>query len=96
VTGYVLTPRAQADLDEIWDYTAEHWGDDQAAAYARQIQAAIEAVAADPSRGGPCDDIRPGYRKLSVGSHVLFYRCIENGVDIVRILHQRMDFNRHL
>jgi toxin ParE1/3/4 len=96
VTRYVLSPRALADLDEIWDYSAAHWGDDQAEACARQIQAAIELVAKAPSRGRPCDDIRPGYSKFTVGSHVLFYRLTDEGIDVVRILHRRMDFDRHL
>jgi toxin ParE1/3/4 len=96
VTQYVLSPRAQADLDDLWDYSAENWGDDQAESYMRQIQAAIELVANDPRRGRPCDDIRPAYSKFAVGSHVLFYRRTPNGVDVVRILHQRMDFDRHL
>ncbi len=96
MTRYVLSPQAQADLDEIWDHSAAHWGDDQAEAYARQIQAAIEMIAKTSRRGRPCDDIRPGYFKLAVGSHVLFYRQIGEIIDIVRILHQRMDFDRHL
>ena len=34
MTGhFVLTPRARADLDEIWDYTADRWGLDQAETY---------------------------------------------------------------
>lgn len=96
MTRYVLSPRAQADLDEIWDYSAANWGDDQAEAYTRQIQAAVELIAADPRRGRACDDIRPGYSRFTVGSHVLFYRRAESGIDVVRILHQRMDFDRHL
>jgi plasmid stabilization system protein ParE len=27
---------------------------------------------------------------------VLFYRQVEDAVDVVRILHQNMDFDRHL
>jgi toxin ParE1/3/4 len=53
-------------------------------------------VAADPHRGRCCDEIRPGYRKYPAGSHVLFYRLLPDGIDIVRILHRRMDFERHL
>jgi plasmid stabilization system protein ParE len=34
--------------------------------------------------------------KLSVGSHVLFFHVTEERVIVVRILHQRMDFERHL
>jgi toxin ParE1/3/4 len=96
VTGYILSPRAQADIEEIWDYTAETWDDDQAERYIRQILDAIERIAADPRRGRPCDHIRPGYRKYSVGAHVLFFKVIGDRIDVVRVLHQRMDFERHL
>lgn len=41
--------------------------------------------------------IRPGYRKLSAGSHTLFYRVTGEGtIDVVRVLHQRMDVDRNL
>jgi toxin ParE1/3/4 len=33
---------------------------------------------------------------FSVGSHVLFFRASESRIVIVRVLHQRMDFERHL
>ncbi|MBV9775965.1 MAG: type II toxin-antitoxin system RelE/ParE family toxin [Acetobacteraceae bacterium] len=47
--------------------------------------------------GLPIDAIRPGYRKLAVASHFLFYRVTEAGmIDVVRILHQRMDIAAHL
>ena len=93
---YTLTPRAQADLEDIWNYTVAHWGADQAENYLRQLAVAMTYVAADPERGRACDDVRAGYRKHAVGAHVLFYRKALKGVDIVRILHQRMDFQRHL
>jgi len=93
---YVLSPRAQADVEDIWNYTAENWGEPQAERYIRQLQEAIEAVAADPRKARSCDDVRPGYRRYPVGSHVLFFRIVDGVVDVVRILHQRMDFMRHL
>jgi toxin ParE1/3/4 len=93
---YVLSPLARADIENIWDYTAENWGERQAERYAREIQRAIEAVAANPRKGRSCDDIRAGYHKYPVGSHILFFRVVDGVVDIVRILHQRMDFDRHL
>jgi toxin ParE1/3/4 len=93
---YILSPRAQADLDEIWDYTAETWGIDQAERYIRLLQHGIEAVAADPRRGSSCDDIRAGCRKYLVGSHILFYRITSEAIDVVRILHSRTELKRHL
>lgn len=62
----------------------------------QQIRRAIEIVAEDPRRGRTCDDVRAGYRKYPAGSHFVFYRLVEGGIDVVRILHQRMDFEQHL
>jgi toxin ParE1/3/4 len=96
LSAYVLSPRAQTDLEEIWDYTEERWGERQAREYVRQLQRAIETVAADPGRGRPCDDVRRGYRKYSVGAHVIFFLPEASRIAVIRVLHQRMDFDRHL
>jgi toxin ParE1/3/4 len=97
MTGhFVLTPRAQRDLAEIWDYTTERWGLDQAETYTRQLWVDIKTVASNPSMGRPCPDIRSGYHKYPSGSHILFYRLVPNGIDVVRILHERMDHERQL
>jgi toxin ParE1/3/4 len=93
---YVLSPRAQADIEGIWDYTMERWGEEQAVRYIRLLQDAIKAVAEKPRRGRPCDYIRAGYRKYPSGSHMIFYRTIAEGIDVVRVLHQSMDFEQHL
>jgi toxin ParE1/3/4 len=93
---YTLSPRAQDDLDEIWAHTIEYWGIDQAEFYVRQIGQHIEAVAMQPMIGRACSGVRVGYYKYPSGSHVLFYRLIEGGIDVVRILHERMDFGRYL
>jgi toxin ParE1/3/4 len=92
----IFTPRARADLDDIWEYTARRWGLDQAERYLRRIAEAAESIAEAPGRGRTCDHVREGYRKYPVGSHVLFYREMSDGVDVVRILHQQMDFDRDL
>ena len=90
--GYVLSPAAQADLGEIWDYSARNWGAEQADRYILAIRDACEAVADGRRQGRPIDDIRPGYRKLALASHFLFYRITDAGmIDVIRILHQRMD-----
>jgi len=97
VNHYLLSPAAQADLEQIWDYTRDRWGADQAEEYLRELQRAIERASANPRIGRACDEIRPGYRKLAAGSHTLFYRvATEATIDIVRVLHQRMDVDHHL
>lgn len=96
MSQYRLTPAAQRDLSSIWDYTAERWDVRQAETYVNEIRAAIERVAADPRRGRSCDEVRDGYRRYSIGSHLLFYVESSHGVDVIRILHQRMDPTRHV
>lgn len=98
MSRYVLSPAAAADLEQIWDYTRERWDDDQAEAYVRVIQHAVELVADNPLIGRPCDEVRAGYRRHTAGSHTLYYRVGSGGdmVEVVRILHKRMDVDRHL
>jgi toxin ParE1/3/4 len=96
MTDHILSRRAQADIEEIWNYTAERWDEEQANRYVRLLHQGIEAIARAPNRARPCDDIRVGYRRYPVGSHVLFFRMLEGKVYVARILHQRMDFDRHL
>lgn len=96
MTGFRLTPAAQRDLSSIWDSTQERWSVRQAETYILEIKAAIERIADDPRRGHRCEEIRAGYRRYGIGSHVLFYRPTADGIDIIRILHQRMEPTRHL
>ncbi len=97
MTGrYTLSPRAQLDLEEIWDHTAKCWGIDQAETYTRQLWLQINTLATHPTIGLACPEIRPGYYKFPSGSHFLFYRRINDGIDVVRILHERMDFTQHI
>lgn len=96
MTRYRLTPAAQHDLSRIWDYTQQRWSSGQAETYMLEIKAAIERIADDPRRGRTCEEIRAGYRRYGIGSHMLFYIESADGVDIIRVLHQRMDPTRHL
>lgn len=91
-----LTPAATRDLSSIWDYTEQRWDIRQAETYVSEIRAAMERIAEDPDRGRACDEIREGYRRYAIGSHLVFYVVHQDSVDVVRILHQRMDPTRHL
>ena len=92
----VLSPKAKSDLSDIWDYTFSKWGMDQAEKYVRGLWAAMQALALGASVSADIGDVRKGYRKARFGSHVIFFKLTGNGIDVIRILHQRMDFERHL
>ena len=91
----ILSPKAKSDLSDIWDYTLAEWGIDQAEKYVRDLWTAMQKQARDPSTSVDISDVRKGYRKFRSGSHVIFFRLTREGIDVVRILHQRMDFERH-
>jgi len=58
-----LSPRAQQDLSDLFDYTVANWGLDQARSYTDRIEAACAALAETPQMARSCYDIRPGYRR---------------------------------
>ena len=101
MSRYALSPLAQADLSDIWDYSYSQWGADQADAYVLVIHEACEglvtAMANGRLAGQSAEHIRTGYRKQIVGSHLVFFKCrLPGSVDVVRILNQRMDVSAHL
>lgn len=97
MSGFVVSPKAQADLDQIWDYTVKTWGADQAQNYIGIIRDVVNGLANGTKTSQTIDSIRPGYRKALAGSHLLFFKIDDAGtINIVRILHSRMDTERHL
>ncbi|QYH19624.1 type II toxin-antitoxin system RelE/ParE family toxin [Corynebacterium aquatimens] len=93
--SFRLKEEAVQDLREIWTYSADNWGADQADNYIRAIEGTIREVAKNPEKG-KSTPLLPGFNWLSVRRHVIFYGQDEEGVVIVRILHQRMDPSLHL
>jgi toxin ParE1/3/4 len=97
MTRFVLSPAAIRDIDEIWDYTADTWNERQANAYVSKIRDACHSLADGRSQGRSIGTVRPGYWKLPVGSHFLVYRLVQgNVIDVVRVLHNRMDLPHRL
>ena len=61
------------------------------------IRDACAALATGDASGRDASDVGPGYRKLRVRGHVIFFRPTADGsLVIVRILHERMDASSHL
>jgi len=91
-----LRPRARADLDKIWDYTLERWGVDQAESYTRALAHAFDLLADQPHLGRAWTDVHEGLRMFPAGKHLVLYFADDNGIDVVRVLHERMSIDDHL
>ena len=95
---YRLSRLAEKDLAGIWRYTLDNWSRDQANKYVKGLLNAFAVIERAPeSVGHPYEHVREGYRKYSYVRHVIFYKVIEDGSTLItRVLHERMDFDRHL
>ena len=93
-----LSRKAVADLDCIWDYTVETWSEEQAVIYYRQIYTTIQGLNSLPvflEKG--YDVIKPGLSGYKIGHHIVFYKKYQDGsICVDRILHEKMDYQRHL
>ena len=88
-----FTRKAVEDLTGIWNYTADAWSESQADEYYGMLIAACRRIAENPSAAGRrYDEVAEGLFGVKAGRHILFYRSADSGgVEIVRILHERMD-----
>jgi toxin ParE1/3/4 len=96
MTGLRISPAALHDLDAIWSYTSRIWGLDQADNYIATLHRDMSRLIDFPQLG-PAHRSRVGdFRKLASGHHLIFYLVLEQHVEVVRILHERMDVERQL
>jgi toxin ParE1/3/4 len=92
----VLSPAARIDFTEILLYTQEQWGEEQRDRYAAILERAIAGIADYPETGVHAPRLFIGCRVRRVERHVLYYRILDETIEVVRILHQRTDPIRHL
>jgi toxin ParE1/3/4 len=92
MSRYVIAPNAREDLAAIWDYIALE--KDRPLAARRQLQRLRDrfaTLAANPLLGEVRDDLRAGLRVFSADRYVICYDPIEDGVEIVAVLHGARD-----
>ena len=90
-----LSPLAEADLEDIWLYTLRQWSLEQADQYHQNIMTAVAGLASGRFIGQQAD-IREGYWKYKTGVHVIYYRVSDDCLDVIRVLHGRMDVDLQL
>ncbi|MCF6348858.1 MAG: type II toxin-antitoxin system RelE/ParE family toxin [Flavobacteriaceae bacterium] len=94
---YRISKQAINDLNDIWVYTLHKWSKEQADRYYDLIIGEIEFVTDNFMAGKSAEQTRKNYRVTKIKSHLIFYRKVNNGiVEIVRVLHQRMDIKKRL
>ncbi|MEM7551504.1 MAG: type II toxin-antitoxin system RelE/ParE family toxin [Bacteroidota bacterium] len=93
----ILRQKAVDDLTSIWKYTFETWSENQADKYYESIKLACVDISKKPLIGKRYRQISENLRGYKINKHIIFYHSISNvKVEIVRILHERMDLNNQL
>ncbi len=93
---FFISKKAVSDLEEIWLYTIEKWSIEQADRYYNLIFDEINYICKNINAGKSMEHVRKGYRASKVKSHLIFYRVINNTIEVIRILHERMDIENIL
>jgi toxin ParE1/3/4 len=85
-------PLAETDILEIWNYIA----DDSVAAADRWVDRLDEqfrVLAMQPAMGRARDELARDVRSLPFGRYVIFYVPLDDGIDVVRVLHGARDID---
>jgi toxin ParE1/3/4 len=96
VKRLVFRRSAIADLRAIAATTKQRWGDEQAAVYVAGLRDRIKSLRAYPLRFPVYGSNETGLRKMICGHHMVFYLVSSEQIEIIRILHEAMDFGSQL
>ena len=93
----ILRQKAIDDLNNIWDYTFEKWSEKQADKYYSIIKMACNWIGENPEIGKEYEGISKNLLGIKSEKHIIFYQQVSNDrIEIIRILHERMDLINRL
>jgi toxin ParE1/3/4 len=83
-------PLAAADILDIWDYIAED-SLDQADRWVERLDEKLRLLATQPMMGRAREELAADLRSFPFGRYVIFYAPVDDGIDVVRVLHSARD-----
>jgi toxin ParE1/3/4 len=92
----IWTERAEADLDDIWSFTTERWNEEQADLYLERLRSAISNQDTRKLRAKPIDFAMSGVMRMREVRHFIYFRMVDEGLLVLRVLHDSMDETLHL
>lgn len=88
-----LSPRAERDLINLWQYIADESSDTRADAFLDRVLNKLELLAEQPGIGRQRDELKPNLRSHPIGRYVVFYFPLDDGIDVVRVLYGGRDID---
>ncbi|MEQ9346949.1 MAG: type II toxin-antitoxin system RelE/ParE family toxin [Thalassospira sp.] len=93
---YVLSKKADADLEGIYIYSCETFGTSRATDYFLSLRDCLNRIAASPHIGRDAGFLHPDMHSHHHERHMIYYLIEGNGIFVVRVLHDAMDELRHI
>ena len=93
VLSIKFRPRAEQDLEDIWNYTVARWSADQAISYLEGLKAAIDLLAEFPEMARLRSEFRPAVRLHPVREHLVIYIAHDDALEIIRVVHTRSNWS---
>jgi len=91
--SYIQRTRAsREDYGEIWAYIALR---DSAAAdrLLKSLDETLRVIASNPQMGRKVEELAKNLRSFPFGNYLLFFRPIDDGIQLIRVLHGARDIN---
>lgn len=88
-----LSNAAEQDLTDIWSYAADY-GETTANKLIDQLVKRFLMLSTFQDAGRSREELAPGLRSFPVKQHVIFYRIIPEGIEIIRVLHSSRDIDQ--
>ncbi|CAM5793748.1 MAG: type II toxin-antitoxin system RelE/ParE family toxin [Burkholderiales bacterium] len=83
-------PQAEVDILEIWEYIAAD-SVEQADRWIDKLDRSLQLWATQPMMGRERTELAVGLRSLPFGRYVVFFLPLEDGIDVVRVMHGSLD-----
>ena len=93
---YKLSEESKSDIAGIYEYGIEKFALDQAQDYLLGLHDLFQTLSDNVNIGRDASEFFPSLKRFMYRSHMIFYLQTDSGIFIVRVLSQRMDYERHL
>ncbi|WP_340620636.1 type II toxin-antitoxin system RelE/ParE family toxin [Xenorhabdus siamensis] len=94
----LFTPKAKEHIRAIKRYSLRRWGASIAETYIYSLRVTMtEIIARQPSLGRDrSEDLFTGVRSFPIERHIIYYREVPAGIEVLAVLHQTQDPHNHL
>lgn len=82
---YIISQPAIKDLEEIINYFSSR-NVDAGERFINEFEKKCKNLANFPNMGRSYDDIKPSVRGLPLAGYIIFYRVIDDGIEIIRVI----------